>query len=1436
MPIDRGELRYNIRLTTGQTFRNLRKFRDELKLTRTEFRGFRADLQVAARSAAAAGAGLDRTATGLARINKEVTRKQLLAQQIKDARRLRVAMGRVVSELVKVRRTLGAIREASRASTRAMERTGRAAERAGRRGQRGFRRLRHEMAATRTGADRLAFSFVRMGGIISGFLIARSVLGGLRAIIEESIEFSRTIERAELGISALLIAVGEIRSAFGESVDQVQQLTLAENTAREQLVNLRRDALTTAATFRQLVDTFQIALAPGLAAGLDVDEVRRFTLRVSQAALALGVAQNQLSEEIRSILSGTIRPQTTRIAVALGITNEQIRRARELGELATFLEDRFAAFGVAGTRALDTIDGLVGRVIDGFGQVTGEAGRATGFFDRVKDILRDTLDLFIDIDEFGFPQPDPQTLEVLSSFFERINEGVDLLRQEFESITFDQAVAAARDLADAVIVSVQVIIGAAQGLGDAFGFVAGIVRGVADALGFEEGERSIREIARLLTGIFVSLVVTRTVLGVILGILIPAGAAVKVIFTTFALIVPVLVKIGGLLSKVLIPLMARLSVLTRATLTGFAAMPTAIQALVGGIGRFATTALKTVGIIGGLLFGLRELIRFFTGIGLNVEEFFTVIGASLERFVINAKSSLEITTAEILNFLANVFNKFSEAILEPIVRQLSKLVFSLADIGNRLGLISQQAFQDASDFAARFEQGTIRLGTINIDAIRESYEEAFEENDRLFREIERRNAERTKAAIEEENKQGRAAEETSDSIISGLESQDRAAKTLLETIEQITTTFSTARGAIQQTADATQRLFLALQQIELEERFAVDPDVRGLAGQAQTLVQSEQIRLEKELVTIKKERAQIEQRLTLANQSRLSSDRALASLTREEQVEIGRVERAVREIVRLRQEEAGLVSEATAARTEERAAINRGDREQLQAAREKRAQLTAQIEALRTQREEQEALINQTAQRGILDEEGLRFLQARLQAYSQELSLEKDLQEIQEAINKLQERSNEVLRRRLEILAQRGLRTAQAENREMEIQLGLAREINRIERQGGATGADIRLAQLRAQTQELQNQANQNLERIFLQIQSLEKIREQTDATSEENAALDRQIDLLYEQLGLQRLLSQEQIEKQRREEERSRILSKGTTGEAIALGAQDFIEQLGTVQEQLAQLTTNLLNTFTQGITQGLVRSLVSAFDEAGRFSTEKFLAGLRQAAGQLLQSIAQQLLQTAINSLITTLFGGAQTAAGIRVASAITAAEIEIAAAQTAAAIRAGTSAIGGVGLASGGYVSPQLPQSTPPAGVPSSDRVSAYLTPGEYVQPKSIVDSYGLQVMEAMRQRLIDPGLLKGLVGLKKFRSFSKASSRGPGYAQGGEVSAVQSARTSIETQAAQFPDSPSGVPLAAVPMNDQTFEQQLAAGTTSFRRFLRRNAKDFDAILRGGRTGG
>ena len=224
--------------------------------------------------------------------------------------------------------------------------------------------------------------FRRLFRVMLAYAAARAVFHGLSSALRAAIGFSKQLEDAQLGVAAVLTSVGKIATPAGIATG-MEALEVASSLSREQLAKLRIEGLRTSATFKQLAETFQVAVGPGIRAGLSLDFVREFTVRISQAAAAIGLAQDQLNEEIRSILGGTVNQRFTRIAAVLDITNEDIKRARQLGTLQEFLTKKFDAFRFSGEAALQNFTQIISNLKEALELVGGEGTQA--LFDQLKE-------------------------------------------------------------------------------------------------------------------------------------------------------------------------------------------------------------------------------------------------------------------------------------------------------------------------------------------------------------------------------------------------------------------------------------------------------------------------------------------------------------------------------------------------------------------------------------------------------------------------------------------------------------------------------------------------------------------------------------------------------------------------------------------------------------------------------------------------------------------------------------------------------------------------------------------------------------------------------------------------------------------------------------------------------------------------------------------
>ncbi len=320
-------------------------------------------------------------------------------------------------------------------------------------------------AALRSGTaegNRLVFTLRNIIGVGAGLAVIQQVQGAFRGLVTVGIDFNKELENSRVGIAGLLTAVTDVFDAQGKLVTGAEAFSIAQGIAIKQVDKLRQSTLKTTATFEELANTFQIAVAPGLKAGLNIDQIRELSVAVSQAAGALGVPTNQLSEEIRALLTGTIQARTTRIATALGIRPDDIARAKnDVGGLAKFLDDKFKAFELAGERAAGTFAGTFRRAQTAIALSAGEAAKP--LFEEIRSAFLQTFETFTERDPFGNLIPNPQAVKVLAAVFDGIADAVKVIRDNAKQISFDQLLSAAQALGGFFKGLGQVVTGFAKG-------------------------------------------------------------------------------------------------------------------------------------------------------------------------------------------------------------------------------------------------------------------------------------------------------------------------------------------------------------------------------------------------------------------------------------------------------------------------------------------------------------------------------------------------------------------------------------------------------------------------------------------------------------------------------------------------------------------------------------------------------------------------------------------------------------------------------------------------------------------------------------------------------------------------------------------------------------------------------------------------------------
>ncbi len=214
----------------------------------------------------------------------------------------------------------------------------------------------------------------RIGEIAAGIglyeLFVRA-LGAVQEMVQTGVQFNSQLELMQLGMKSIVSANTLITDETGKQIEGVDRLRAVQGLVAEQIEKLKVDAIVTTSTFQQLVEAFSVAIGPGLAAGLGLDQIRQLTTAFAQLAGAIGLPTFQLPIEVREILGGTISGARTRLAQVLQIDNETISRWKEQGRLFEELRTRLAPFIDAGRLAGDTWSGVTSTMQDLKEQILG---------------------------------------------------------------------------------------------------------------------------------------------------------------------------------------------------------------------------------------------------------------------------------------------------------------------------------------------------------------------------------------------------------------------------------------------------------------------------------------------------------------------------------------------------------------------------------------------------------------------------------------------------------------------------------------------------------------------------------------------------------------------------------------------------------------------------------------------------------------------------------------------------------------------------------------------------------------------------------------------------------------------------------------------------------------------------------------------------------
>jgi len=233
--------------------------------------------------------------------------------------------------------------------------------------------------------------------------------------------FLRKMEDTKLGITGIMLAMGE---ANGEVLTFAQGQAVAE----EQVAKLAISAMRLSGTLTDFTRSFQAILAPGMAAGMTLDEIRKIATAGTVAVKTIGLDSRQVVQEIRDLVAGGIQAASSTLATSLGLKDSDIKKAKLSSEgLFTFLIAKLKGFETAAEHRDKTLSGKMEQTWEAF--VIGMSKISGPVFEELKFLFNDLFDIIGKFDEktdvFEFKK---EFLDGLRWYVKGLAEGLEVLK------------------------------------------------------------------------------------------------------------------------------------------------------------------------------------------------------------------------------------------------------------------------------------------------------------------------------------------------------------------------------------------------------------------------------------------------------------------------------------------------------------------------------------------------------------------------------------------------------------------------------------------------------------------------------------------------------------------------------------------------------------------------------------------------------------------------------------------------------------------------------------------------------------------------------------------------------------------------------------------------------------------------------------------------
>lgn len=259
----------------------------------------------------------------------------------------------------------------------------------------------------------------KIGTVVLGIHSAHAALSKIGSVMSTLVapgyEYAKQMESARIGVAGIYASMTEIN---GQRTTLEQGMSIA-NTVVDRLNDA---AAVTAATPSDLVRTFQGLAGPGLGAGMNTEELMKYTVTGVNAAKAFQLDPTQFIQELRDMVQGGIQPASSTIATALGLKDADIEKMKNSADgLFKSLMNKMQGLSEAANKYPETLAGKEEILKQTLTRVSSEF--TSSFEVEIKNMLDDITSLFADVDlTSGKFTINPEILEYINQIHDLVIE------------------------------------------------------------------------------------------------------------------------------------------------------------------------------------------------------------------------------------------------------------------------------------------------------------------------------------------------------------------------------------------------------------------------------------------------------------------------------------------------------------------------------------------------------------------------------------------------------------------------------------------------------------------------------------------------------------------------------------------------------------------------------------------------------------------------------------------------------------------------------------------------------------------------------------------------------------------------------------------------------------------------------------------------------